>query len=453
MKRAQLLLRRLLLTCAMTVSLPFGNLTAQDNLSPEGSSEQIEAEEFDTEQFDTEVEDDSSGFQARLNDLGLTGSLRAAYWSSNRLLDDESDIGVASTWLKLDRWIGPVGIFAEGYFTNEDIFGAQYNASRLREAYVDVPTEAWDIRIGKQIIAWGRADRFNPTDNLTPRDFTLLVPEVDEDRFGSLAAQATWHPTDTLSMIAIWLPDFEPNVLPPAAPPGITAAQRIPTSRRQWALKLDQSGANIDWSVSYFDGFNLNPDLSPGATAGTILLDYHRTSVFGIDAATTRGSYRFALEAAYTQTIDPDGNDPFVRNPFFYGVAGIERSFSDDLSVIVQGYYRRVENYSHPEQVSDPALRALAVQQAILSAQYDLDQYGLSLRIGKQWLSQTLEGEVGALVRLDRSAYTLRPKLAYAVSDQVKLIIGAEYSFGSDKTIFRELERNNGVFAEARYFF
>ena len=97
--------------------------------------------------------------------------------------------------------------------------------------------------------------------------------------------------------------------------------------------------------------------------------------------------------------------------------------------------------------------RKSAVQQAILSAQYDPDQYGLSLRIGKQWLNQTLEGEVGALVRLDRIAYTLRPKLAYAVSDQVKLIIGAEYSFGSDKTIFRELERNNGVFAEARYFF
>jgi len=442
------LLRRLLLICGVVVCLASGNVPGQDlvekDLSEEALVEQspIDADSIDTDSTDTEsidadsietgsietiADDGDSGFQARLNELGITGSLRAAYWSSNRLLDNESDIGVASTWLKLDQWVGPVGIFAEGYFTNEDIFGAQYNASRLREAYLDVPTDAWDIRIGNQIIAWGRADRFNPTDNLTPRDFTLLV--------------------------GVWLPEFEPNVLPPAAPSGITAVRRIPNSHRQWALKLDQSGAKVDWSVSYFDGFNLNPDLSPGDTAGAIFLDYNRTNVFGIDAATTRGSYRFALEAAYTRTIDPDGTNPFVRNPFFYGVAGIERSFSDDLSVIVQGYYRKVENYSDPEQISDPALRALAVQQAILSAQYDPDQYGLSLRIGKQWLNQALEGEIGALVRLDRSAYTLRPKLAYAVNDQLSLIIGAEYSVGSDKTIFRELERNNGVFTEARYFF
>ena len=452
-------LRRLLCTCGIIVCLAFGNAPGQDliekSLIETAPIDTVSTDtgSIDTGSIETAAEDGDSGFLARLNKQGLTGSLRVAYWSSNRLLDNETDIGVASTWLKLDRWFGPVAIFAEGYFINEDIFGAQYNASRMREAYLDVLTDAWDFRIGRQIIAWGRTDRLNPTDNLTPRDFTLLVPEIDEDRFGSLAARAIWHPTATLSMIGIWLPDFEPNVLPPAAPPGITAVQRIPTSDRQWALKLDQSGGTVDWSVSYYDGFDLNPDLSPGAAPSVTYLDYNRTRVYGVDAATTHGAYRFAVEAAYTQTADPDGTNPFIRNPFFYGVTGIERSFSDDLSFIVQGYYLRTENYSDPEQIPDPALRALAVTQTVLSGQYDPEEYGLSLRIGKKWLNQTLEGEIGASVRLDRSAYTVRPKVAYAVNDHLKLIAGAQYSYGSDKTTFKALEENNGVFAEARYFF
>ena len=29
----------------------------------------------------------------------------------------------------------------------------------------------------------------------------------------------------------------------------------------QWALKLEHMGAGLDWSVSYFDGYDLQPDL------------------------------------------------------------------------------------------------------------------------------------------------------------------------------------------------
>ena len=47
----------------------------------------------------------------------------------------------------------------------------------IREAYLDVYGFMWDnvdLRIGKQRIAWGKADRLNPTDNLNPYDFSDL---------------------------------------------------------------------------------------------------------------------------------------------------------------------------------------------------------------------------------------------------------------------------------------
>jgi hypothetical protein len=43
----------------------------------------------------------------------------------------------------------------------------------LREAYVNMYLGPLDLRVGKQIVVWGRADAFNPTSNLTPLDFRI----------------------------------------------------------------------------------------------------------------------------------------------------------------------------------------------------------------------------------------------------------------------------------------
>jgi hypothetical protein len=356
---------------------------------------------------------------------------------------------VASAWLKLDRRFGGWGVFAEGYLANEDIFGDQLDTSRLREAYVDARSAEWDFRFGKQIVAWGRTDRLNPTDNLTPRDFTLLVPEVDEDRFGSLAAKATWNLNTTTGLTGIWLPDFQPNVIPLPPEPGVAYRENIPAGHRQ-------SGGGIDWSVSYFEGYDLNPDLSYGASSpgvNVVVLDHHRIKVLGADAATAIGAYRYAVEAAYTRTEDTEGTNPFVRNPFVYAVFGVERYFGDNLDVIVQAFAREILNYSDPEAITDPATRSLAVSQAVAGNQYDSHQLGLSARIAKKWFNDTVEGELAGAFLLNRSGYSLRPKLSWAASDNLKLITGFDYFGGSDKTFYGVLEKNNTVFAEARYFF
>ena len=148
----------------------------------------------------------------KLNALGLTGSLRSGYWSSNRLYDDRGNIGTASTWLKLDkRFENGLGIFAEAYGGREDFRSDGTGVTRVREAYLDARAGALDFRIGQQIIAWGRTDRLNPTDNLTPRDTRLLAADIDEDRFGSLAAKASWNLDAFTSVTGVWLPEFRPN--------------------------------------------------------------------------------------------------------------------------------------------------------------------------------------------------------------------------------------------------
>lgn len=396
-----------------------------------------------------------AAFKNRLHEWGLTGSLRGAYWSSNRRLDDEQSISDASVWLKLDRkMMKNWGIFVEGYLNSEDPFGYRKNTNRFREAYIEGRVSDWDFRLGKQIIAWGRADRFNPTDNLTPRDFTLLAPETDEDRFGSVAAKASWNWNASTSLTTVWLPVFRPHVLTFPSQPGVSIDHNIPDSYRQWAVKLDQSGKAVDWSVSYFDGFDLTPDISPGDSIGRLInLRHNRTRVIGADAATTLGSFRLATELAYTRTADSDDNDPNIKNSFWYGIVGIERTFPDDLTINSQLFARRVDHYSNPEDIANPVVHLFAVQNAILNNQYDKQQFGVTFRVSKKWLNETLEGEVAGSLLLSRAGYLIRPKLAYAWSDSIKLIGGVEYFGGSDKTSYGRQEKNHGVFAEFRYYF
>ncbi len=399
-----------------------------------------------------------AGMKEELHDWGITGSLRGAYWYSNRRSDDEKHIPNVSAWLKLDRkLVNNWGIFVEGHWNREDPFDTRKNTSRFREAYVEGRAGDWDFRFGKQIIAWGRADRFNPTDNLTPRDFTLLAPETDEDRFGSVAAKVSWNINSSMSLTGVWLPMFRSHVFAIPDQPGISVDKDTPDGARQWALKLDQSGKSIDWSVSYFDGFELTPDISFGgvATNGDLIAKFRNNHprVLGADAATTLGAYRLATEIAYTRTEDNDGGNPDIKNSHWYGVFGVERSFEDNLTINTQLFARRVSHYSNPEDISNPAIQPFAVQNSIISNQYDKLQYGLTLRVAKKWFNETLDGEIAGSVLLNRVGYLIRPKMVYAYSDSIKLIGGFEYFGGSEKTSYGSQNKNRGIFAEVRYFF
>lgn len=68
-----------------------------------------------------------------------------------------------------------------------------------------------DVRFGRQRIAWGRADKFNPTDNLNPDDFSDLLD------FGaklpSEAIQANYYLGD-FTFTGVYIPFFKPSLLP-----------------------------------------------------------------------------------------------------------------------------------------------------------------------------------------------------------------------------------------------
>lgn len=386
---------------------------------------------------------------------GLDGSVRAGYFSSSRKLDEKNDLGTGSVWLKATQNFGEdASLVAQGWVRNNESFRSSGGSEKLLEGYLKFSAGNADYRIGRQIIVWGRADRLNPTDNLTPRNFTLLTPEDDDQRMGSLAARITYH-SHKNSLTGIWLSDMEPNVFPVAATPGIFYTEHIPHAN-QFALKFDRSGSDVDWSTSYFSGLDLNPDIAIGATtpSGTnLIFEHNRIRVLGMDAATVIGRYGLRAEAAYTWTANAGVNDFLVKKPFLYMVMGGDRTFFDYLNVNIQYYLRHVTNYSDPQAIANPLLRSVAIQGAVLSNQFERFQHGVSIRVSDKWFNETLEGEIAGIASFGRSNYFIRPKLVYAFSDHIKGSLGADIYRGESNTFFGQLRNSSLLFAEMKYGF
>ena len=387
---------------------------------------------------------------------GFSGSARAAYWSSSRQLDDEKNLGAGALWLKWAHKLPQgIGLYVAGWARSDNVFKGADKKYLMREAYIDYALDSWDFRVGRQIIAWGRADRVNPTDNLTPRNFKILVPEDDDNRFGTLAAKARYSFGD-YSVTGVWLPDFRANIVPFPRQTGVSYNQDIPDSHRTWAAKFERSGKDLDWSVSYYDGFDLNPDISvksAGPAGVNVLLSHHRYRVLGGDAATTLGRYGLRGELAYARTDDGDGNDLFIKNSFVWGVVGVERTFFSYLNLNVQYFFRYVTKWEDPANVANPALKEIALTQSIISNQRDKTQHGFTFRVSNKWLNETLEGEIAGIWDVTRNGYLLRPKAIYAISDKWKAVVGFDYYGGSDESFFGRLEKNRAVYAELIYGF
>lgn len=388
----------------------------------------------------------------------LSGSIRTGYWSASRSLDGRRNLATAALWLSARPRLGAAAaIGVDGWVMSEQLFRASETAGRLREAYLDLTLGPVDIRAGQQIIAWGRADRINPTDNLTPRDFTLLVVDDADRRSGTPAVRTTVY-RETLSFTAVWLPGFTPDTVPIRVPePTATLAEQRPGGLLgQWAVKLDHTGKSLDWSVSYFDGFDLTPNLGIGSidASGVELLQRHpRIQVIGADAAVAVGRYGLRAEAAYTHTEDARGTDPDIANPFLFLVVGGERTVLDRLSVNVQYLLRVVFSYHSPFRIPDGLVRQVAIESATLSNQLDPVQHGAALRLGHSWLHQRLQAELAAVVFFTRFNYAIRAKLTYAFTDRLRGTVGADLFRGPSPSFFGYLRDASGVHTELRWSF
>jgi hypothetical protein len=420
---------------------------------------------------------------------GLSGTLALDYFSSDHAIDDADHFGGVNLTLKQRlqlgegvRWVGEARFMAQqiGHQDHDPIGSAARNVryvdgviAELREGYTEIEQGPIALRLGKQIIAWGRADELNPTDVITPKDYLLLLPEgTPAYRYGVTALRADYSFDERTRAIGVWVPVFSPSRIPFDVPPGVHLEEDLPAvaiENGSAGIKLDRSGGNVDASLAYFYGYNLLPELRvtsvqadpvTGALAGDVDLVHPRRHMIGADFATALGRFGYRGEVAYVLTPNADGHRVDETTPYLYYVLGIERTFFDNLSVIVQYVGRYVVNRVDPARaLADPdpvegQARFLAARETfIINQQLDTVQNGWSLRLDKRWWNDTLEFELLSLHYFERNDFFMRPTLSYLLADGWRAAVGGEIFHGPMHSLFGRVEKNTGAFAELSYSF
>jgi len=247
-------------------------------------------------------------------------------------------------------------------------YGAWDERTRARplENYLSWSPSGFRLAVGYQNFSWGVADKYNPTDNLNPRDFTV---GVNADKIPVLAADAVWYPSDAVSVEGVFVPtaqksiypvDFEGEVMTGAAPLASGLAAKLSylygtsiavnNAAAYDPLELEPenaiAGGKINYRSSAFDAslsylYDVDPLYTPSISFGlsgttdtaSIVLKRERIHRFGLDAKTTLGKFGLWTEAAYNHTQnDGSSSDYAHRRSSLNYVIGADVSFGPNDS-------------------------------------------------------------------------------------------------------------------------
>jgi hypothetical protein len=227
-------------------------------------------------------------------------------------------------------------------------YGAEFqkpvNRLDLREAYVKVNGKRWDLTAGQKILKWGRADFTNPTSKLSPQNYISRSPDREDMDMGNLLSAFNWYPSEKISIEAVAIPFYRSSVLiidPVPLPENVTINQinSLLTGKEMFSygLKSDFHLKGIDWSLSWFDGYDpmpgiaitgFNLDLSapiPMPVTDLSAIPY-KTRMIGLDFETSAGNIGLRGEAAWSVPYLSNEEYEYVPFPEIRWVAGSDWS-------------------------------------------------------------------------------------------------------------------------------
>jgi len=359
----------------------------------------------------------------------------------------------------------------------------------LREAYVNTYLGPLDLRLGQQIIVWGRADVLNPTSNLTPTDLRVHSPIEDDRRVGNVGARGFLR-LAPFRLEGVWMPMYLPTTLPTVGLPEFvtygTPSYPTPDLKNGTvAGRLHLELAKFETSVSFLQGFAP----LPGLTLSSLVFDVTNPSVqvsrtayaqqvFGFDFSTALGDVLgLRGEAAYRKPVDSYVNNVNVARRDLQYVFGLDHSFGP-VSVILQYMGRYVFDWKK-ERGSIAPLDPSTLMMSMRDAQglvYDGAQQAINDELRKvnqilfnqraqlqhlgtirlEWLTlhDTLSFSVLALGNYTTREWALAPKIGWHISDTLMAYLGAEIFHGPPDTLFGLIEEElSAGYVELRYTF
>lgn len=351
--------------------------------------------------------------------------------------------------------------FKQNLFHKKNILDIDF-----REAYLNLYLKNFDFRIGQQIIVWGRADGFNPTNNLTPHNYTVFSPDEDDKRLSNFVVKGTYN-YYPFKFSANCVPVYKPSVLPfeKAELPDkvIWSEPNYPVfkiKKSSFAFKLSFEKAALDGSLSYFNGYHKLPGIKFQAIDSRnnfVFLSAHHIQIIGLDFSTYLKSFGFRGEVALSVPSQREKQFESIPNRQFEYTLGLDREWGN-FNLIVQYIGKYVSDYEDLTPTDNSALsqftEQLKVWNRMIYAQQNKWSHAISLRPSVSLLHQTLICEIIGLYNFSTEEHFIKPKATYGLSDNISLSAGAQIYAGPTETLFHILGKGlNAGFIECKVSF
>ncbi len=422
-----------------------------------------------SQDFFESIEDDKSSTPYELN-----GFMRGAFFVGNSVENDdlEQKSGYGEVGLKMRVRKGAWGDgYAELRFRRGSEFGEPVSEMTVREAYVNTYLGNLDVRIGQQIVVWGRADGFNPTNNITPQNMLVRSSDEDDRRIGNFLFRANYM-LNPFQLEFMWVPHYRPSVLPVSLFPfpdvvDYAGAQNPGPELKNGAVaaKIDLGLSAIEGSLSYFRGFMPMPGVFPLSIdlntdtrefEAVIVSKPYEMQVLGGDFSTTLGSFGMRGEIAYRVPIDDYEDDglPHIPNPDFQYVLGADKTIGH-FSIIAQYVGRYIVDFEEFKPTGLlKELELIYSTNRMITSQLNEMSHAVFIRPALALFHETLDIECAAYYDFTTEEAIIRPILTRDITDAMTFKVGADIYTGPEGTLFGNVEKAlSSGFVECRVSF
>jgi hypothetical protein len=309
-------------------------------------------------------------------------------------------------------------------------------------------TRNLDLKIGRQVVVWGKSDNLRVTDVLNPMDNRL--PGMVDIKYRRLPVTMTkfdyykgaWNLSGIVineirfDQTPVYNSDFFPGKSP--LPP-----ERKPTNftfdTQQYGLALN--GIFNGWDLSLYQAwvYDNRAHLSTDNMGSPIRI-HNRAAMTGVTGNVASGNWLLKGEAAWWQGLEfagvPEQN--FDRIDL---MAGIEYTGFSETMLSLEFVNRHLVDFQDRLRLS-PDFAQEDLQQTALMFSRDFANDTIELKILCSIFG--VHGEDGAFERL---------QLEYDVNDHTTLTGGIVFYQSGDQIAFSDVEKNDRVFLEYSYAF
>ncbi|MBN4081385.1 hypothetical protein JYT44_03370 [Caldithrix abyssi] len=234
-------------------------------------------------------------------------------------LSDQSQINLPFRLLSMDFRYTMGSLDINTVSAVEHRYDESKSVYDLREVYLAYYPEWGEIKLGKQIHAWGTVDGNNPTDNLNPYDYYYIFKPGAGQKIGTLSFAAKMYFWN-YQIEGVFIPKHGTNRIPYGEKDYPLALDIEPEieypvqDKLEFGIRIQTSIGDSDLGLSIFTGNDRVPSVSTinylaaetGDRPTTIpQLGYRTTTVWGMDFVTFAGDLTIRGEGAIFKTKTP----------------------------------------------------------------------------------------------------------------------------------------------------